>query len=159
MNISQIIAKNNSVIEQVTTNKGRAGASLSGFGALECYWIRRISTWKAVFPLRKIAIVAGVRAVHIRVGPFTRTKRIVRVERMIFLPEAVLHNNESLDVLSRGRHLVQITKPLLLRYCSSPREYVRKEMKLFPSARHRLLASMTRHTRQYFHFTRGSRRK
>lgn len=62
--------------------------------------------------------------------------------RMIFVPEAFLHNNESLDVLSRGRHLVQITKPLLLRYCSSPREYVRKEMKLFPRARHRSLACL-----------------
>jgi hypothetical protein len=71
---------------------------------------------------------------------------------MIFLPEAVLHNNESLDALSRGRHLVQITKSLLLRYCSSPLEYVRKEMKLFPGARRRLLVAVSRHTRLYSHF-------
>lgn len=57
-----------------------------------------------------------------------------------FSARSLYPHNESLDVESRGRHLVQITKPLLQRYCSS-REYVRKEMKLFPRASHHLLPS------------------
>lgn len=53
---------------------------------------------------------------------------------VIFLPEAVFHNNESLDALSHRRYCVQITKLLLVRYCSSRHEYVRKEMKQLSSS-------------------------
>lgn len=56
------------------------------------------------------AIAAQIRLPRV-VPIHTHAAHIVRSDtrearRMIFLPGAVLHNNESLDVLSRGRHLV-----------------------------------------------------